>query len=107
MTVCHMPWILFLEPLTECAQSVRIRTDTALDQHCALKATLQVCTACMDMSLLTTCMNFNAPPLARIAPFDARFASQTRKKARLLTQSVQASECRSDHHGSCTITAWS
>ena len=28
-------------------------------------------------------MNFNTPPLAQIAPFDARFTSQTRKKARL------------------------
>ena len=79
MTVCRMPWILFLEPLTECAHSVRIRTDAALDQDCALKATVQVCTACMVVSLLTTCMNFNTPPLAQIAPFDARFASQTRK----------------------------
>ena len=77
--LCHMTWILFLEPVTECAQSVRIRTGTTLDQDCVLKATVQVCTACMDVSLLTTCMNFNTPPLAQIAPFDARFASQTRK----------------------------
>ena len=62
------------------------------------------CTACMDVSLLRTGVNFNTPPLAQIAPFDARFASHTRKKARLPTQSVQASECRYD---SCTITAWS
>ena len=40
---------------------------------------MQACTACMVMSLLTTCMHFNTPPLAQIAPFDARFASQTRK----------------------------
>ena len=26
MTLCHVTWILFLEPFTECAQSVRIRT---------------------------------------------------------------------------------
>ena len=32
MTVCHMPWIFFLEPFTECAHSVRIRTDTTLGQ---------------------------------------------------------------------------
>ena len=31
MTLCHVTWILFLEPFTECAQSVRIRTDTTLD----------------------------------------------------------------------------
>ena len=40
---------------------------------------MQVCTACMVVSLLTTCMNFNTPPLAQNAPFDARFATQTRK----------------------------
>ena len=80
--------------------SVRIRTDTTLDQDCVLKATVfvctsctvclratvQVCTACMDVSLLTICVNFNTPPLAQVAPFDARFASQTRKKARLPTR---------------------
>ena len=27
------------------------------------------CTACMIVSLLTTCMNFNTPPLAQVAPF--------------------------------------
>ena len=106
MTVSHAV-DLFLETFTECAHSVRIRTGTTVDGDCALMATVQVCTACMVVSLLTTCMNFNTPPLAQIAPFDARFASQTRKKARLPTQSVQASECRSDRHGSCTSTAWS
>ena len=40
----------------------------------------------MDVSWLTTDMNFNTPPLAQIAPFDARVASQTRKKAHLSTQ---------------------
>ena len=54
-----MPWIFFFEPFTECAHSVRIRTITALDPDCVLKATVQVCTACMVVSLLTTCMNFN------------------------------------------------
>ena len=70
---------LFLEPFTECAHSARIRTDTTFDQDCGLKANVQVCTACMVVSLLTTCMNFNTPPLAQNAPFDARFATQTRK----------------------------
>ena len=129
MTVCQKPWILFLEPFTECAHSMRIRTDTTLDQECVLKATVQVCTACIVVSLLTTCMNFNTPPLVQIAPFNATFVSQTRKyrstkKLRkqvchlilvCTTQSVQAwstasltiPECRSDHHGSCTITTWS
>ena len=63
-----MPWILFLEPFTKCAHSVRIRTDTTLDQDCVLKANVQVCTACMIVSLLTICMNFNTPPLAQVAP---------------------------------------
>ena len=44
---------------------MRIRTDTTLDQDCVLKATVQVCTACMVVSLLTTRMNFNTPPLAQ------------------------------------------
>ena len=47
MTLCPMPWILFLVPFTESAHSVRIKTDTTLDQDCVLKATVQVCTACM------------------------------------------------------------
>ena len=98
-----MSWILFLEPLTECAQSVRTRTDTTLDQDCVLKATAHVCTACMVVSLLTTCVHLNTPPLAQIAPFHARFASQTRKKARLPSRSVQASECGSVYHRSLVL----
>ena len=83
MTVCHMTWILFLEPFTECAQSLRIRADTSLDQDCILKATVCVCasctvclkatvrecTTCMDVSWFTTRMNFNTPPPAQIAHF--------------------------------------
>ena len=49
---------LFLEPFTECPHSVRIRTDTTLDQNCVLKATVQVRTARMIVSLLATGMNF-------------------------------------------------
>ena len=63
---------LFLEPLRSvriCDDSVRIRTDTTLDQDCVLKATVQVCTACMIVSLLTTCLNLKTPPLAQVAPF--------------------------------------
>ena len=93
MTVCrNMTWILFLSHCRVCA-STRTRTDTTLDQDCVLKATVlvftsctvclkaivQECTACMDASLLTTCVDFNTLPLAQIVPFDARFASQTRK----------------------------
>ena len=63
---------LFLEPLRSvriCDDSVRIRTDTTLDQDVVLKATVQVCTACMIMSLLTTCLNLSTPHLAQVAPF--------------------------------------
>ena len=66
--MCHVPWILFLEPFTKCAHSVRIRTDTTLDQDCVLEAAVHVCTACMIVSLLITCMNFNTPPLVQVAP---------------------------------------
>ena len=38
---------LILEQPTKRAQSVRMRTDTTLDQDCVLKATVQVCTGCM------------------------------------------------------------
>ena len=51
MTVCHMPWILFLEPSTKRAHSVRIRADSTFDQDGELKASVQVCTACMIVSL--------------------------------------------------------
>ena len=105
MTVCHMTWIVFLHQCRVCA-STRIRTDTTLDQDCVLKATVFVYTSrtvCLEatvqelysvhVSWLTTDMNFNTPPLVQIAPFDARFASQARKKAHLPTQlqSVEAS----------------
>ena len=72
MTMCNMSWTLFLEPFTKRAQSVRIRTYTTLDQDCVLKATVHVCTACMIVSLLTTCMNCNTPPLAQVAPFGCK-----------------------------------
>ena len=71
VTVCHiMPWISFLEPLRASVKndSETIRTDTTLDQDCVLKTTVQLCTACMIVSLLTTCLNLNTP-LAQIAPF--------------------------------------
>ena len=42
-------------------RSARIRTDTTVDQDCVLMATVQVCTACMIVSLLTTCLNLNIP----------------------------------------------
>ena len=129
MTVCHVPRILFLEPCTECAHSVRKRTDTTLDQDCVLKATVQVCTACMIVSLLTTCTNFNTLLLAQVAPFLCKIresnaevpSNRETEKARLPTDAclynstfpklvnsiLTTSECRSDHHGSCSSTAWS
>ena len=52
-----------------CEDSVRIRTDATLDQDCVLKANVHICTACMIVSLLTTCLNFKTPPVAQVAPF--------------------------------------
>ena len=106
--------------------SVRIRTDTTLDQDCVLKATVQVCTACMIMSLLTTCLNFNTPPLAQVAPFrckirESNAGSTTGHKTQqarlpadcglhnstfpsLVNCILTVPECQSDHHGSSTST---
>ena len=68
--LCHiLTWIVFLSHCRVYA-STRIRTDTTLDQDCVLKATVfentsrtvclkaivQVCKACMDVSLFTTCV---------------------------------------------------
>ena len=70
VTSCHnLPCIFFLSRCGACASvndSVRIRTDTTLDQDCVLKANVHVCTACMSVSLLTTCLNLNTLPLASI-----------------------------------------
>ena len=52
-----------------------MRTETTDDQDWGLKATVHVCTACIVVSLSTTDQNFVTPPLTKIAPFDARFAS--------------------------------
>ena len=69
-------WIVFLSHYGTCASvndSMRIRTDTTLDQDCimeatvfvctsctvCLKATVRKCTTCIDVSWLTTCMNLN------------------------------------------------
>ena len=116
---------LILEPFTKRAQSVRIRTDSTLDQDCVLKATVQVCTSCMIVSLLTTCMNFNTPPLAQVAPFRckiresnaevtldtklSKYVCQLILVCRQLNVSKPVNsiltipECRSDHHGSCIV----
>ena len=56
---------------------------------------MQVCTACMVVSLLTTCMNFNTPPLAQVAPFGRKIRdpnaeipfNKEAEKARLPTAS--------------------
>ena len=65
MTVCHTPWIRFLERIMERA--------SVSDE--GLKATVCVCTACTVVSLSTTSLNFITPPLAWTAPFDARLVS--------------------------------
>ena len=53
---------LFLEPLRSvhiCDDSVRIITDTTLDQDCVLKATVHVCTgACMIVSIVDNMSEF-------------------------------------------------
>ena len=108
---------------------MRIRTDTTVDQDCVLKATVQVCTACMIVSLLTTCPNLNPPPLAQVAPFsmqDSRVKRESKMDTKLskhacptdsglynstfpslVSRTLTTPECRSDHHGSCARTAWS
>ena len=46
---------------------------------------MQVCTACTVVSLSTTSLNFNTPPLTWTAPFDARLLSKLRENpAKLL-----------------------
>ena len=104
--------------------SVRIRTDTTLDQDCVLKANVHVCTACMIVSLLTTCLNLNTPPLGctfSMQDSQVKRGSTTGHKtqqARLPAESdlhnstfpslvnciLTVSECQGDHHGSCTST---
>ena len=50
-------------------QCMWIRTDAALDQDCGgLKATMSVRTPCNVVSLPTTSVDFNTPPLTMIAP---------------------------------------
>ena len=114
-----LQWVL---PFTKCAHSVRTRTDTTLDQDCVLKATVQVCTACKIVSFLTTCMNFNTSPLAQVAS-QTRKHHPTKKLRKHVCQLISClynstfpsmvnciltiPECRCDHHGSCTSTAWS
>ena len=68
--MCHIvPCIFFLSHACASVNDLlSIKTDTTLDLDCVLKATVQVCTACMIVSWLTTCMNFNTPPLAQVAP---------------------------------------
>ena len=83
---------LFLEPLRSvriCGDSVRKRTDTTLDQDCVLKANVQVCTACMIVSLLTTCLNLNTPPLAQAAPFRCKIR-ESNAEVTLDTKTQQA-----------------
>ena len=101
-----MTWIVFLSHCRVCA-STRIRTATALDQNCVLKAAVFVitsCTVCLNATvqelhsvhgrvMVDNGYEFQHSSSAQIAPFDARFASQTRKRPHLPTQlqSVAAS----------------
>ena len=108
---------IFLEPFTECAHSERIRTDTTLDQDCVLKASVQVCTTCMIVSLLTTWLNSNTPHLAHIAPFrwkiresnaevplDTKLSKHVCQLILVCTIQRSQAEYHSDQHGSCTNT---
>ena len=83
---------------------------------------MHVCTACMVVSLLTTRLNLNTPPLAQVAPFRCKIresnTGHNTQQARLPADSglynstfpslvnciLTILECRSDHHGSCTST---
>ena len=109
--------------------SVRTKTDTTIDQDCVLKALVQVCAACMIVSLLTTCLyvtHSSSPAGCTVSMQNSRVkrGSNTGHKiqqARLpadpgLCNSTVPSlvnciltipECRSDRHGSCASSAWS
>ena len=65
MTLCHMTGILFLEPFTECAQSVEIRTDAFFDQDCVLKANEQVVYSVHGRVIVDHMYEFQHPLLLR------------------------------------------
>ena len=97
-----------------------VRKETTLNQDCVLKATVHVCTACLIVSLLTTCLNLNTPPLAQVAPFRCKIRESNAavpldtktQQARLPADSglynstcpslvnciFTIRECQSDHH---------
>ena len=93
---------LFLEPLRSvriCDDSVRTRADITLAQYCVLKATVQVRTACMIVSLLTTCLEtkLSKHVCQLIMSVQLTFPS-------LVNCILTTLECQSDDHGSCTST---
>ena len=61
---------------------------------------MQVCTACTVVPLLTTCMNFNTPPLSQIAPFEAKFGV-TRA-----TQAFRSGQLHLDHSRVSKRSPW-
>ena len=65
---------------------------------------MQVCTACMIVSLLTTYLNLNTPPLAQVAPFRCKIRESN---AEVTLDTKLSKHGQSDHHGSCASTAWS
>ena len=101
--------------------SVRIRTDTTLDSGLWTESK-RARTYSMMVSLLTTCLNLNTPPLAQVAPFRCAGIPLDTKLSKHICQLILVCttqtfpslvyciltipECQSDHHGSCTRTAW-
>ena len=80
MIVCPHAVNRFLEPFTECAHLVRVKTDTTLDHDCGTEGN------CAGMYSVHDCVIFDnmyefqhSSSRAGCTFFDARFASQTRK----------------------------
>ena len=117
-------------PVTECASSVRIRTDTTLEEGLFTEGNCAGMYSVHARVLVDNMYEFqHFSSRAGCTFFDARFASQTRKYhwtqklsmhvCQLIlvctTLCFQAwsnciltiPECQSDHHGSFTNTAWS
>ena len=78
MTVSHAvdP---FLEPFTECAHSVRIRTDTALDQDLCTASNCAGVYSVHGRVIVDNKCGFQHSSSRGDCNFDERFASQTRK----------------------------
>ena len=79
-------------------QCLMIRTDTTLDQDSGTENDCVRMYIVHCLSLSTTSVDFNTPPLTKIAPFDARLVS---KSGRI--HKTQTSRCIE----ACPTTAWS